>query len=108
MTMGPLGGMLGSAAGAPLSQTAGSETERAQKESLVATPAGRRRQKGRASGRNRPDRTGPGKLRARRRRPPPVGSTGKRRKGRKNEQPATSRQLAKARMPPANRARNSI
>ena len=31
---GSLGGMLGSAAGAPLSQTAGSETERAQKESI--------------------------------------------------------------------------
>jgi hypothetical protein len=34
MTMVPLGGLLSSAAGAPLSQTAGSETERAQKESL--------------------------------------------------------------------------
>jgi hypothetical protein len=34
MTMVPLGGLLTSAAGAPLSQTAGSETERAQKESL--------------------------------------------------------------------------
>lgn len=33
MTMVPLGGLLVSAAGAPLSQTAGSETERAQKES---------------------------------------------------------------------------
>lgn len=33
MTMVPLGGILTSAAGAPLSQTAGSETERAQKES---------------------------------------------------------------------------
>ena len=34
MTMVPLGGLIGSAAGVPLSQTAGSETERAQKESL--------------------------------------------------------------------------
>jgi hypothetical protein len=33
--MVPIGGMLSSAAGAPLSQTAGSETERAQKESLA-------------------------------------------------------------------------
>lgn len=33
MSMGPLGGVVGSAAGAPLSQTAGAETERAQKES---------------------------------------------------------------------------
>jgi hypothetical protein len=32
MTMAPLGGLIGSAAGAPLSQTAGSETERAQKD----------------------------------------------------------------------------
>jgi len=35
MTMAPLGGLLGSAAGAPLSQTAGSEAERAQKESVA-------------------------------------------------------------------------
>ena len=35
MSMGPLGGVIGSAAGAPLSQTAGSETERAQKNSLA-------------------------------------------------------------------------
>jgi len=35
MTMAPLGGLIGSAAGAPLSQTAGSEAERAQKESLA-------------------------------------------------------------------------
>jgi hypothetical protein len=34
MTMVPIGGMLTSAAGAPLSQSTGSETERAQKESL--------------------------------------------------------------------------
>jgi hypothetical protein len=34
MTMVPLGGMLASAAGTALSQTSGSETERAQKESL--------------------------------------------------------------------------
>jgi hypothetical protein len=33
MTMGPLGGIIGSTAGAPLSQTAGSETERLQKDS---------------------------------------------------------------------------
>jgi hypothetical protein len=32
MSMVPLGGLVGSAAGAPLSQTTGSETERAQKE----------------------------------------------------------------------------
>ena len=32
MTMVPLGGIIGSAAGAPLSQSAGSETERASKE----------------------------------------------------------------------------
>lgn len=35
MSMGPLGGVVGSAAGASLSQTAGSETERAQKDSLA-------------------------------------------------------------------------
>lgn len=35
MSIGSLGGVIGSAAGAPLSQTAGSETERAQKESLA-------------------------------------------------------------------------
>jgi hypothetical protein len=33
MSMVPLGGILGSAAGVPLSQNAGSETERAQKDS---------------------------------------------------------------------------
>ena len=32
MTVGPMGGITGSAAGAPLSQTAGSETERASKD----------------------------------------------------------------------------
>jgi hypothetical protein len=32
MTMAPLGGIVTSAAGAPLSQTSGSETERAQKD----------------------------------------------------------------------------
>jgi hypothetical protein len=32
MSMGPLGGITGSAAGAPLSQTKGSETERTQKD----------------------------------------------------------------------------
>ncbi|MCA9239104.1 MAG: hypothetical protein KDA37_02840 [Planctomycetales bacterium] len=32
MSLGPLGGVLGSAAGAPLSQTKGSETERAARE----------------------------------------------------------------------------
>lgn len=35
MSMGSLGGIIGSAAGAPLSQTAGSETERAQKDTLA-------------------------------------------------------------------------
>jgi hypothetical protein len=35
MTMAPVGGLLGSTAGAPLSQTAGSETERMQKDSLA-------------------------------------------------------------------------
>jgi hypothetical protein len=35
MSMGPLGGVVGSAAGAALSQTAGSEAERAQKDSLA-------------------------------------------------------------------------
>lgn len=35
MSVGFLGGVTGSAAGAPLSQTAGSETERAKKESLA-------------------------------------------------------------------------
>jgi len=34
MTMAPLGGIVTSAAGAPLSQAAGSETERAQKDAL--------------------------------------------------------------------------
>jgi hypothetical protein len=34
MTMAPLGGIVSSAAGAPLSQTAGSETERVQKDAL--------------------------------------------------------------------------
>ncbi len=33
MNVGPMSGVVGSAAGAPLSQTAGSETERAQKDS---------------------------------------------------------------------------
>ena len=33
MSVGPMSGVVGSAAGAPLSQTAGSETERAQKDS---------------------------------------------------------------------------
>jgi hypothetical protein len=32
MSMGPMSGVVGSAAGAPLSQTSGSETERAQKD----------------------------------------------------------------------------
>ncbi|MEX2317024.1 MAG: hypothetical protein WD669_07725 [Pirellulales bacterium] len=32
MSMGPLAGVVGSAAGAPLSQTAGTETERTQKD----------------------------------------------------------------------------
>jgi len=35
MSMVPLGGLIGSAAGVPLSQTKGGETERAQKESLT-------------------------------------------------------------------------
>jgi hypothetical protein len=35
MSMGPLGGVASSAAGAPLSQTTGSETERLQKGSLA-------------------------------------------------------------------------
>ena len=35
MSMGPVGGVVGSAAGAPLSQTAGSETERTQRESAA-------------------------------------------------------------------------
>jgi hypothetical protein len=35
MSMGSLGGIVGSAAGAPLSQTAGSESERVQKEGLA-------------------------------------------------------------------------
>lgn len=33
MSVGPMGGIIGSAAGAPMSQTAGNETEKAQKES---------------------------------------------------------------------------
>jgi hypothetical protein len=36
MTMLPLGGVISSAAGAPLSQTAGNETERTQKDALSA------------------------------------------------------------------------
>jgi hypothetical protein len=35
MSVGPLGGIVGSAAGAPLSQTVGAEAERTQKESSV-------------------------------------------------------------------------
>lgn len=35
MSVGALGGLVGSAAGAPLSQTAGSETERTQRESTT-------------------------------------------------------------------------
>jgi hypothetical protein len=35
MTMVPLGGIISSAAGAPLSQSAGSETERVQKDALA-------------------------------------------------------------------------
>jgi hypothetical protein len=37
MSIGSLGGVVGSAAGTPLSQAAGSETERTQKESLAST-----------------------------------------------------------------------
>ncbi|QEG35030.1 hypothetical protein [Bythopirellula goksoeyrii] len=33
MNVGPMGGLIGSAAGAPLSQTSGSETERSQRDS---------------------------------------------------------------------------
>jgi hypothetical protein len=36
MSIGPLGGVIGSAAGTSLSQAAGSETERTQKESLAS------------------------------------------------------------------------
>ena len=36
MSIGPMSGLAGSAAGAPLSQSAGSETERAQKEASAA------------------------------------------------------------------------
>ncbi len=36
MSVGPMGGVVGSAAGAPLSQTAGSETERAKKDSSAS------------------------------------------------------------------------
>jgi hypothetical protein len=36
MSVGPLGGLIGSAAGAPLSQTAGSETERSGRESAAS------------------------------------------------------------------------
>jgi len=35
MSVGALGGLVGSAAGAPLSQTSGSETERAQRETAT-------------------------------------------------------------------------
>jgi hypothetical protein len=35
MSMGPLGGVVGSAAGAPLSQTAGSDSERVQRDSVA-------------------------------------------------------------------------
>jgi hypothetical protein len=35
MSVGSLGGLVGSAAGSPLSQTAGSETERTQRDSAV-------------------------------------------------------------------------
>lgn len=35
MSMGPVGGLVGSAAGAPLSQTAGSETERTQRDTAA-------------------------------------------------------------------------
>ena len=35
MSVGPMGGVLGSAAGAPLSQTSGSESERTQRDSAV-------------------------------------------------------------------------
>jgi hypothetical protein len=37
MTMAPLGGIVSSAAGAPLSQTTGSEAERLQKDNLAQT-----------------------------------------------------------------------
>ena len=36
MSVGPMGGVLGSAAGAPLSQTKGNEPERAQKDAVAA------------------------------------------------------------------------
>ena len=36
MSVGPLGGIVGSAAGAPLSQTTGTETERTQRESSAS------------------------------------------------------------------------
>jgi hypothetical protein len=39
MSMAPLGGLLGSAAGAPLSQTKGSEVERGTREAAVAARA---------------------------------------------------------------------
>jgi hypothetical protein len=35
MSVGPLGGLVGSAAGAPISQTAGGETERTQRDAAV-------------------------------------------------------------------------
>jgi hypothetical protein len=35
MSVGPLGGLIGSAAGAPLSQTSGSETDRASRDSAA-------------------------------------------------------------------------
>jgi hypothetical protein len=50
MTMVPLGGLIGSAAGVPLSQTSGSETERAQKESLAQSRQADANQKAESAG----------------------------------------------------------
>ena len=60
MSLLPLGGIVNSAAGVPLSQTSGSETERTQRDVGVAAAANRRERPHRASRRNRHNRRRPG------------------------------------------------
>ena len=80
MSVGSLGGLIGSAAGVPLSQTGGSETERTSRDAAAQAASDRRRRPLRESRRHRHHGTRPGSVRARRRRPPPLGSTARQEK----------------------------